>query len=301
METSLIFLDTTVIVGIVLILLFYRSLTIIKEGNVGVTTSFGKYKRILRSGLHFINPLSERVAKKISVQNKSIELEFSAITRDQANVDFKSMLLYTVKNQDDDTLRNVAFKFVDEANFMQALVRSVEGSIRAFVATKKQNEILGVRSEIAVSVREYLSINLADWGYSLLDLQINDILFDEAIMRSMAQVVASENMKTAAENEGEATLITKTKEAEAIRHSMILKAEGAAKSEEILAESMMEANRKLSTVNLDYSVMMFTQWAETMKHVSEHSHGNVIFFDGSADGMENTVKKMSALQFAKSN
>ena len=43
----------------------------------------------------------------------------------------------------------------------------------------------------------------------LFDLQINDITFDQAIADSMSKVVASNNLKAAAENEGQALLITK--------------------------------------------------------------------------------------------
>lgn len=98
---------------------------------------------------------------------------------------------------------------------MQALVRSIEGSIRSFVATKKQAEILGLRNEIVDDVKSNLDQTLNGWGYHLLDLQINDITFDEEIVKSMSRVVASNNLKAAAENEGQALLITKTKGAEA--------------------------------------------------------------------------------------
>ncbi|MFX9699976.1 hypothetical protein ABTP10_19900, partial [Acinetobacter baumannii] len=77
--------------------------------------------------------------------NRSVELEFQAVTVDQANVYFKSMLLYSVINQEEQTIKNVAFKFISDKDLMQALIRTVEGSIRAFVATKKQAEILLLR------------------------------------------------------------------------------------------------------------------------------------------------------------
>ncbi len=77
----------------------------INQGFIGVITMFGKYRRIVRPGLRFKFPLIENVFKKISYQNRSVELEFQAITADQANVYFKSMLLYSVQNQDEETLR----------------------------------------------------------------------------------------------------------------------------------------------------------------------------------------------------
>jgi regulator of protease activity HflC (stomatin/prohibitin superfamily) len=98
-----------------------------------------------------------------------------------------------------------------EKDLMQALIRTIEGSIRAFVASKKQAEVLASRKEIVDFVKDQIDHTLSTWGYHLQDLQINDITFDQAIIDSMSKVVASNNLKAAAENEGQALLITKTK------------------------------------------------------------------------------------------
>jgi len=161
------------------------------------------------TGLKLQDPFIENIYSKISIQNRSVELEFQAVTFDQANVYFKAMLLYSVLDQQEETIKNVAFKFVDDRNLMQALIRTVEGSIRAFVATKRQSEVLILRRDIVEHVKEQLDVILEGWGYHLQDLQLNDITFDDVIMKSMSQVVASNNLKAAAENEGQALLITK--------------------------------------------------------------------------------------------
>src|ERR1700742_5302869 len=114
-----------IIVFIALIILFSSFVTV-KQGTIAVVTVFGKYRRILAPGLNFKIPLIEQVYSRISIQNRSVELEFQAVTIDQANVYFKAMLLYSVLNQEEETIKNVAFKFVDERNLMQALIRTVE-------------------------------------------------------------------------------------------------------------------------------------------------------------------------------
>lgn len=200
---------------VILVLGVFLSFVTVQQGTVAVITVFGKYRRILMPGLNMKIPFIEQVYKRVSIQNRSVELEFQAITIDQANVYFKAMLLYAVIDQREETIKNVAFKFIDDRNLMQALVRTIEGSIRGFVANKKQSEVLSLRKEIVEDVKEQIDQTLETWGYHLLDLQLNDITFDEAIIKSMAQVVASSNLKAAAENEGQALLITKTKAAEA--------------------------------------------------------------------------------------
>jgi len=196
-------------------LIILAAFTTVQQGTIGVLTMFGKYRRILHPGLNLRIPFLERTFSRVSIQNRAIEMEFQAITQDQANVYFKAMLVYSVLDANEETIKNVAFKFMDQRSFSQALIRTIEGSVRGFVATKKQAEILLLRREIVDDVKDSLDQTLETWGFHLIDLQLNDITFDAEITTSMAKVVASNNLKAAAENEGQALLITKTKAAEA--------------------------------------------------------------------------------------
>ncbi len=290
----------------VLVILFFSSFFTINQGYVGVITMFGKYQRIVLPGLRMKLPILESVYKKISYQNRSVELEFQAITGDQANVYFKSMLLYSVQNQDEETIKKVAFKFVSDKDMMQALVRTIEGSIRTYVASKKQAEVLGLRKEIVEYVKDQVDHTLENWGYHLQDLQINDITFDKVILDSMSKVVASNNLKAAAENEGQALLITKTKAAEAEGNAIKISAEaekeaarlrgqGVALFRQEVARGMTEAAEQMKQANLDTNVILFSMWTEAIKNFAEFGKGNVIFLDGSAEGMEATMKQIQAL------
>jgi regulator of protease activity HflC (stomatin/prohibitin superfamily) len=275
----------------------------VQQGTIAITTIFGKYRRILRPGLNVRIPIIEKVHTRISIQNQSEELEFQATTVDQANVNFKAMVLFSVLNQEEETIKNVAFKFVDERSFMTALVRSIEGSIRSFVATQKQEQILSLRTEIVREVKSQLDQTLDGWGYHLIDLQLNDIAFDETIMKSMAKVVASNNLRAAAENEGQALLITKTKAAEpdgnaikiaaeAEKVAAQLRGQGVALFREEVAKGMSQAAKEMHTANLDASFILFSMWTEAIRHFAEHGKGNTIFLDGSAENMQRTMQQL---------
>lgn len=296
-------------VAFVLYIVLSSFLTV-PQGNVAVITMFGRYRRVMRTGLNWKIPLFEQEFRRISVQNRSVELEFQAITSDQANVGFKAMLLYSVLNEQDSTIQNVAFKFIDDRSFMQTLARSVEGTVRAFVATKRQGEILGLRRELVGEVKDQMDATLEDWGYHLIDLQINDIVFDSAIMESMARVVASANLRAAAENEGQALLITKTKaaeaegraiqiSAEAQREASRLQGQGVAQFREEMAKGVRQSIEEMTAAGLDPSFLLFFMWTESLKHVAEQGKGNVIFLDGGADSMQDTMRRLMAMQAVK--
>ena len=300
METSFL-----IVIAVVAVLILFFGLVTVNQGYVAVITVFGKYRRIVGPGLSIKIPFFEFIHKRISIQNRSVELEFQAVTQDQANVYFKAMLLYAVINQSEETIKNVAFKFVDQTNFMQALIRTIEGTIRSFVATKKQAEILGLRTEIVLEVKKHLDDTLEEWGYHMIDIQLNDITFDEAIIKSMAQVVASNNLKAAAENEGQALLITKTKAAEAEGNAIKISAlaekeaamqrgQGIALFRQEVAKGKAQAAKEMTDADLDASFLLFSMWTETIKHFGETGKGNVIFLDGSTDGMQKTMQQMMA-------
>ncbi|MFZ4104235.1 MAG: SPFH domain-containing protein [Sediminibacterium sp.] len=300
------------VISISILTLLFFSVVVVNQGTIAIITLFGKYQRIMLPGLRFKIPFIESIFRRVSIQNQSIELEFQAVTIDQANVYFKSMLLYSVQNSEEETVKKVAFKFISNKDLMQALVRTVEGSIRAYVATKRQAEVLTARREIVDFVKEQIDNSLEEWGYHLQDLQINDITFDQVVMDSMSKVVASNNLKAAAENEGQALLITKTKAAEAEGNSIKISAQaekeaaqlrgqGVALFRQEVAKGMTEAAEEMKQANLDTNVILFSMWTEAIKNFAEYGKGNVIFLDGSPEGMDKTMKQMMGLITKKEN
>jgi prepilin-type processing-associated H-X9-DG protein len=299
-------MPSTIITISLLVLLLFSCFVTVQQGTVAVTTIFGKYNRTLYPGLNFRIPLIEQIFKRISIQNRAVEMSFQAVTVDQANVHFTSLLLFSPMDNNEATIQKVAFRFMSDRDFMATLSRTVEGSIRAFVATKRQQEILSLRREITEAVKTNVDHMLEDWGFHLIDLQINDITFDEEVMRSMSKVVASNNLKAAAENEGQALLITKTKSAEAEGNAIKIAAEAereaarmrgqaVAQFREEVAKGMSHAAREMRDANMDTSVILFSMWTEAIKNFTEHGKGNVIFLDGSVEGMQKSLREMMAL------
>jgi prepilin-type processing-associated H-X9-DG protein len=215
---------------------------------------------------------------------------------------FTAMMVYSAISESEDTIRNIAFKFVSEKDFTTALVRSVEGSTRGFVATKRQAEILALRGEIVAEVKENLDHVIETWGYHLIDLQLNDITFDQAITTSMAQVVASNNLKAAATNEGDALLIRKTKEAEALGTAVRIEAEAERTAAQLRGQGValfreeVARGLALATRDVDSSLILFSMWTESIRHMAENGKGNVLFLDGSPEGMQKQMRDLIALE-----
>ena len=131
--------------------------------TVGVVTVFGKYRRVMREGLNFKMPW-ENVLYRLTLQNRALQLEFQAITQDQANVKFATMVLYAVAGSDEESIKKAVFSFASPQEFQLALQRTIDGSIRQFVATTKQADILGMRAEIVEHTKKNLDEVVLAWG-----------------------------------------------------------------------------------------------------------------------------------------
>lgn len=295
-----------VLLGVVVIVLLAMSIKTVDQATVGVITMFGKYRRVINPGLNFLIPVLERVAVWVPVQNQTVQLKFSAITGDQAAVHFTATIIYTVSDHDPETVKLVAFKFINAASFQTALNSAIEASVREFVATKKQAEVLGLRQEIVIHAKTTLDEQVASWGYTISDLQINDVSFDAQVMESMSRVVAAKNAQTAAEFEGQALLITKTKNAEAegaaIRiaaeneaEAARLRGEGLAHFRRALAQGLSESAEVLEQNGIDPSILIFSMWTETIRDAAKEGAGNTIFIDGNMSTMEEAMKRIQGL------
>jgi len=52
----------------------------------------------------------------------------------------------------------------------------------------------------------------------------------------------------------------------------------------------------MKQANLDTNVILFSMWTEAIKNFAEYGKGNVIFLDGSSEGMARTMREIMAMQ-----
>src|SRR5579872_4872386 len=291
-----------VILFLIFLFTMFRTVT---QATVAVVTVFGKYHRVMREGLNIKLPW-EHVAYRLSLQNRALQLEFQAITQDQANVKFATMVLYAVAGSDEDAIKKAVFSFATPQEFQLALQRTIDGSIRQFVATTRQSDILGMRAEIVEHTKKNLDEMVLNWGYVVRDIQITDMTFDKEVMDSMARVVSSKNLLAAASNEGAALLVKRTKDAEAEaayktigaeadKKAAALRGEGLALFRKNIAAGMKEAAESLKEAGVDNKFLLFLEYTDALKYVSDHAQGKVIFMDNGSAASARVVQGINGM------
>ena len=291
---------------VVLVMLGNLVFSTIPQATVGVVTLFGRYHRIMREGLNFKLPW-EKLSYRLSLQNRALQLEFQAITQDQANVKFATTVVYAVAAADEDAIKKAVFSFASQGEFQLALQRTIDGSIRQFVATTKQADILGMRAEIVEHTKKNLDEVVLAWGYVVRDIQITDMTFDKEIIDSMARVVSSKNLLAAAANEGAALLVKRTKDAEAEaayktigaeaeKKASALRGEGLALFRKNVADGMKEAAENLRTAGVGAEFLLFLEYTDALKYVADHAQGKVVFMDSGAGASNRIVQSVMGLE-----
>lgn len=274
------------------------------EGCVSVMTAFGRYRRLALPGFTWCWPW-ERV-RKLSLQNHSLDLEFEAITIDQANVCFKCMLVYRVADSHEATIKRAAFAFAVQDEFVLSMRRLLEDETRTYVASQKQAEMIGTSQDVVHRIKANVGARIRDWGYCIEDLRYNNIRFDDVVTKSMARVVAAINERDAAENEGQALLIRRTKEAEADGSFIKIKAEaeklawkmrgqGLADFRREVAAGIHDAVSELQSAGVDPNYLLFFMYTEAIKHVAENAKaGHTIFVDSNPSRPRELMTEMAA-------
>jgi len=62
-----------------------------------------------------------------------------------------------------------------------------------------------------------------------------------------------------------------------------------------VAKGMAGAAKEMEEAKLDSSLILFSMWTEAVKNFAQEGKGNVIYLDGSVDGLQKTMKDMMAM------
>jgi prepilin-type processing-associated H-X9-DG protein len=58
---------------------------------------------------------------------------------------------------------------------------------------------------------------------------------------------------------------------------------------------MSQAAEQMKQANLDTNVILFSMWTEAIKNFAELGKGNMLFLDGSPEGMQKTMHQIMGM------
>ncbi|EKE27521.1 MAG: hypothetical protein ACD_3C00196G0014 [uncultured bacterium (gcode 4)] len=284
-----------IIIWIIVVFIIFSTVRIVEQNTVLVIQFLWKFNRIMTTGLNFKIPILETVAEKITLRQQNFALEWKYPSGDKVIVDVSTNLIFTVN-----PTAEWIFKFTYVLqNRQQSIWAIIENSLRTYIAKETHEWILEKKEELALHIRNDLEIQFAEWWMLINSFQITNVNFPVTITNAMSEVVASQQLRKAAENKWEAVKIQAIKEAEGEKERKRLQWEWIALEREAIAEWLQKSVEIVQKVSGQssteiLSILTLTQYLDTLKTVWSSNNTKVIFMDTSVQKTWDIMSQMMA-------
>jgi regulator of protease activity HflC (stomatin/prohibitin superfamily) len=230
-----------------LIVFSFASCATIRQGEVGVKRTFGKYAdKPYTEGLKVFNPLSSRIIK-ITTQTENLEVALSIPSKEGLNIRSEVSILYNVVgSQAPDLLRNIGPDF--ERNIILPVFRSSVSDVTARFYAKDMHT--GERSTIENAIKDQMMKYLDGKGLVVEAVLLKSIQMPKSLANAIEEKLEAEQRSQRMEfvlQEARQQADQKRIEAEGVRDAQKIISEGL--SPEILQFKSIEAFRELANSN----------------------------------------------------
>ncbi|MDZ4211532.1 MAG: stomatin-like protein, partial [Methylotenera sp.] len=211
------------ILVIVAVILAFKGIRIVPQGEEWVVERLGKFAGVLSPGLHVINPLFTKVTYKVTTKDIILDVpEQEVITRDNAVILANAIAFIKVSN-----IERAVYGI---ENFREAMRNMVQTSLRSIIGGMDLNQALTSRDRIKAELKIAIADEALDWGLTVKSVEIQDIKPSHNMQEAMERQAAAERERVA--------VVT---EAEGAKQSLILNAEARLEAARKDAEAQMVA------------------------------------------------------------
>jgi regulator of protease activity HflC (stomatin/prohibitin superfamily) len=234
---------TPQIIGFILFIIglfIARNVKNVKQGEVGLIETLGKYTRTEQPGLIFLLPGLQSI-RRVDIREQVIAVpEQHIITKDNVGITVDGIVYVQIID--------APRAMYEISNVLMAVVSLAQTNLRSVLGTMSLDETFANRSVINTKLLESLDRETNKWGVKVMRVEIKRLDPPVDIQTAMSKQMKAEREKRAQILEAEGykqALITKTEgdkesqilHSEALRQSRILEAEGDAQATILRAEA----------------------------------------------------------------
>lgn len=250
---------------------------IVGQQDVYLIQRFGKFQRTALAGLNFKIPFLDRVAGRVSLRIRELDIPGQFKTSDNVFVNMIIRVQYSVLP---DKAADAFYKLSSPEQQISAFVLNV---VRGEVAKMQLRDVFEHQDTIGSAINSQLSISMMEFGFQIRNALVNEVRPAEEVVTAMNRVLATENEKVAAKNQGEAHKLRLVLQAEAEAEAKRLQGEGIAKQREAIVsglassvESLREAMPGADASDL-MRLVLLNQYFDALRDIAGGEKSKVVF------------------------
>jgi len=229
------------------------SFKIVNQGEEALVASFGKYKRKLPAGPHFILPFIDTVSYKGSIKEQVLDIP-------------PQLVYWRVVDMEK------AFYRVE--NLRQAMANIVLTQIRAELGSLELDETFTARNKINEVLLRDLDDATDPWGVKVTRVELRDILPAKAVQEAMEMQMTAERRKRAAILNSEGEREAAVNQAKGLAESQLLNAEASQKSAILEAEGQKQSRILRAEAERQEQVLKAQGTSQAMQVLLQSMKGN---------------------------
>ncbi len=273
-------------------LVFNGAFYIVKQQSMAVLERFGRFSSVRGPGLHFKVPFIDRVAGKMSLKVRQLDVNVETKTKDNVFVKLKVGVQYVVG---EDSVYDAFYKLANPDEQINSYIFDV---VRAEVPKMKLDDVFERKDDIANAIKSELQDAMESYGYNIVRALVTDIDPDATVKSAMNRINAAEREKLAAEYEAEADRIRIVAKAKAEAESKRLQGQGIADQRREIAKGLEESVDILNSVGINSqeasALIVVTQHYDTLQSMGENVNSNLIMLPNSPNAGSDMLSQMTA-------
>lgn len=263
---------------IFIIVIFVTRIRIVPQANVYVVERLGAFYKAWGTGIHFLVPFIDRVAKRVSIKEQVVDFKPQAvITKDNVTMQIDTVVFFQITN-------SVQFAYGVE-HPIAAIENLTATTLRNIIGELELDATLTSRDLINTRITETLDLATDRWGIKVIRVELKNILPPAEIRDAMEKQMKAERERR------EAILI-----AEGEKKSTILVAEGKKESAILDAEAEKQAAILRAEAQKERMIKEAEGQAEAVLKVQKaNAEGLRMIKEAGADSAVLTLKSLEAL------
>jgi len=251
-----------VAIGIILLIIVLSGIKVVPQAKAYVVERLGAYRETKQTGLHFIVPILERVAKVVSLKEQVVDFAPQpVITKDNVTMQIDTVVFYQITD--------AKLYAYGVENPIMAIENLTATTLRNIIGELELDNTLTSRDTINAKIRSILDEATDPWGIKINRVELKNIKPPAEIQDAMEKQMKAERQRREAILRAEGEKASNILVAEGKKASQILTAEAEKQAAILKAEAEKQAAILKAEAEKEAILRIYEAQADSIRMINE--------------------------------